>query len=62
MLSFETFDRISKLTDILEQEDKEENRATQEEQNYLNIFGDYNLIKVNEQNTSNYHFELQKTK
>jgi hypothetical protein len=64
MLSERTFKKMNKLTNMIEQEDKEEKTATLEEYAYLNLLatisGEYQLIKVKDENTHNYHFELQK--
>lgn len=66
MLSPETFHKMSQLTHLIGYEDREEEASTPEEIDYFNfittISGEYELVSVNEPNTTNYHFELRPLK
>jgi hypothetical protein len=63
MLSSETFRKMSKLSKQIEEENKDNNMTTLQNNDYLNLLAElstnYSLVKVNDPETSNYHFELR---
>ncbi|MCX6750672.1 MAG: hypothetical protein NTZ83_04400 [Candidatus Pacearchaeota archaeon] len=66
MLSEKTFKKMSDLSRKMNRGEEDNNKEALQNNNYLNLLADistnYSLVRVNNPDSNNYHFELRKVR